>query len=65
MRYSIMVQVVSLMTVILMAAAALFAWLQTRTSPEASQKPTDVVPNLRLTNRYGELDPNTSQLPAQ
>jgi len=38
MRYSIMLQVVSLTTLILLAAAALFAWLQTRPSPQPPQR---------------------------
>lgn len=37
MRYSLMLQVVSLIAVILVGAAGLFAWLQNR--PTASQSP--------------------------
>jgi hypothetical protein len=36
MRFSIMLQVVSFTTVILLAAAALFAWLQNRPFEEES-----------------------------
>ncbi|MGL5193621.1 MAG: hypothetical protein ACRC8Y_08440 [Chroococcales cyanobacterium] len=33
MRYSIMLQIVAIITVILLANAALFAWLQNRPGP--------------------------------
>lgn len=46
MRYSIMLQVVSLTTLILLAAAALFAWLQTRPSPQPPQRYGSLVPEL-------------------
>lgn len=37
MRYSIMLQVVGLITLILIGTAGLFAWLQNRNSPSESQ----------------------------
>lgn len=43
MRYSIMLQVVSLITLTLMGAGALFAWLQTRPSISGSQAMTPPV----------------------
>lgn len=51
MRYSIMVQVVSLTTVILVAAAALFAWLQTRPSPQPPQSHLGSVADRRMLPR--------------
>lgn len=33
MRYSIMLQIVGIITLILVSTAALFAWLQTRPTP--------------------------------
>ncbi|AFY83959.1 hypothetical protein [Oscillatoria acuminata] len=39
MRYSIMLQIVAIITVILLANAALFAWLQNRPGP--SQQTTE------------------------
>jgi hypothetical protein len=40
MRYSIMVQLVAGITLILLGAAALFAWIQTRTEPVNLRKDT-------------------------
>lgn len=41
MRYSIMLQIVAIITVILLGAAGLFAWLQNRPGP--SQQTTEAV----------------------
>jgi CBS-domain-containing membrane protein len=38
MRYSIMVQLVAGVTVILLGSAVLFAWIQTRTEPVELQR---------------------------
>lgn len=51
MRYSIMVQIVSLTTVVLVAAAALFAWLQTRPSPQSPQSYLGSVAERRMPPR--------------
>lgn len=37
MRYVIMLQIVSIITLILLGASAMFAWLQNRSSPESSK----------------------------
>lgn len=37
MRYSIMLQLVAATTIVLLGAAALFAWLQNRTEPGTVQ----------------------------
>lgn len=45
MRYSLMLQVVSVIAVILVGAAALFAWLQNRpVSPQNSIQGREVLP---------------------
>jgi flagellar basal body-associated protein FliL len=56
MRFSIMVQLVSIITVILMATAAMFAWLQTRTSPQAPQSQSDNLLELGLLSPGREED---------
>lgn len=40
MRYSIMLQIVAVMTLILLGSAALFAWIQNRTEPIDSKHST-------------------------
>lgn len=45
MRYSIMVQLVTGITLILLGAAALFAWVQTRTAPTELKGTTSSQPD--------------------
>lgn len=42
MRYSIMLQIVGIITLILLCAAALFAWLQNRPTPTQQSTETNV-----------------------
>jgi hypothetical protein len=42
MRYSIMLQIVGIITLILLGAAALFAWLQHRPAPAQPTTDTNV-----------------------
>jgi hypothetical protein len=49
MRYSIMLQVVGIITLILVGTAGLFAWLQNREIP-----PTELESNL-LDNHYSSI----------
>jgi hypothetical protein len=38
MRYNIMLQLVTILTFLLVAAAALFAWVQSRPTPDAQSR---------------------------
>jgi hypothetical protein len=54
MRYSILLQLVSFLTLILLGAAAFFAWMQNRPTNEQSLK---VVKNTEWGNSF-EISPN-------
>jgi hypothetical protein len=46
MRYSIMLQVVAIISAIFLGTAALFAWLQYRPTPEEQSRQTSIPINL-------------------
>lgn len=50
MRYAIMLQIVGIITIILLGAAGLFAWLQQRPTqtPKSAKNPVEVITKLSV-----------------